>query len=129
MVRADDENGAAPLPSGSVQDGSDILLSKIQGVDLDAGLKRVAGNKRLYRSLLEQFTRKYGGASAEIDAALKSGDRTLANRIAHTVKGVAGNLGITPVQSAAESIELAIRNEDASVERRLDELLDRWNNT
>ena len=47
-------------------------------------------------------------------AALAGGDRELAGRIAHTVKGVAGNLGIGSVQSAAEKIERAIRDQDAA---------------
>jgi HPt (histidine-containing phosphotransfer) domain-containing protein len=38
----------------------------------------------------------------------KSGDRQMAERIAHTVKGVAGNLGIKRVQSAAVKLEKAI---------------------
>ena len=41
-------------------------------------------------------------------------------RIAHTVKGVAGNLGIRAVQIAAENVERAIRDEDASLPARLE---------
>ena len=51
----------------------------------------------------------------------KSGDRKLAERIAHTVKGVAGNLGITEVQSAAQKLEKAIREGQDTVSALLDE--------
>src|SRR5208282_2458853 len=61
--------------------------------------KRVAGNRRLYRDLLGQFVAKQANAAAQISAALEGEDLKLAERIAHTVKGVAGNLGITHVQS------------------------------
>jgi HPt (histidine-containing phosphotransfer) domain-containing protein len=39
----------------------------------------------------------------------------VAERIAHTVKGVAGNLGITQVQSASGKLEKAIHDSDAGV--------------
>jgi signal transduction histidine kinase/DNA-binding response OmpR family regulator/HAMP domain-containing protein len=83
---------------------------KIEGIDVEGGVKRVAGNTRLFRSLLEQFAAKQGEAGAAIAAALESGDRALAGRLAHTVKGVAGNLGIPAVQVAADQAERAIRD-------------------
>ncbi|HYK36707.1 hybrid sensor histidine kinase/response regulator [Alloacidobacterium sp.] len=89
----------------------DVILPEIAGIDIDNGLKRVAGNKRLYRDLLRQFAAKQGDVSTEILAALASGDLKLAERIAHTVKGVAGNIGIVDVQSAAQNLEKAIRED------------------
>jgi signal transduction histidine kinase/CheY-like chemotaxis protein/HPt (histidine-containing phosphotransfer) domain-containing protein len=104
---------SAPAPAAGPTTG-EIVLPDVAGVDLADGLKRVAGNRRLYRSLLDQFVSKQGDAGAQIAAALKSGDRELAGRIAHTAKGVAGNLGIGSVQSAAEKVERAIRDEAPS---------------
>ena len=99
----------------------DIPLQQIAGIDFTNGLKRVAGNQRLYRDLLSQFAVKQGDAAAQISAALAGGDAQLAERIAHTVKGVAGNLGITEVQSAAQKLENAIRHEQESVPALLDQ--------
>ena len=84
-------------------------------------MKRVAGNRRLYRDLLGQFAAKQGDAAAQISAALESGDRQLAERIAHTVKGVAGNIGITQIQSAAQKLEKAIREQESGVTGLLDD--------
>jgi HPt (histidine-containing phosphotransfer) domain-containing protein len=39
----------------------------------------------------------------------------MAERIAHTVKGVAGNIGVKRVQSAAGNLEKAIRDGDVAV--------------
>jgi PAS domain S-box-containing protein len=91
---------------------NEIILPEIEGVDLEGGLKRVVGNKRLYRDLLLQFASKQADAPAQISAALESGDRKLAERIAHTVKGVAGNIGLGQVFVAAEKLEKAIRHGD-----------------
>jgi HPt (histidine-containing phosphotransfer) domain-containing protein len=102
-----------PQPPAKVPD--EIVLPEIAGVNQADGLKRVAGNRRLYRDLLGQFAAKQGDAAAQISAALDSGDRQLAERIAHTVKGVAGNIGITEVQSAAQKLEKAIRERESDV--------------
>jgi two-component system, sensor histidine kinase and response regulator len=90
-------------------------LPDIEGIDLKDGLKRVGGNAKLYRDLLMKFAAKYGDAGVQIADAMKSGDSATAERIAHTVKGVAGNIGIKRVHSAAEKLEKAIRENDAAL--------------
>jgi len=101
---------------------SDSALPQIEGIDMAGALKRVAGNQRLYRSLLEQFTTKQADVCSSIAGALEAGDRPLAERHTHTIKGVAGNLGITAVQTAAEKLEKAIRQGVALVPDLLMEL-------
>jgi CheY-like chemotaxis protein/HPt (histidine-containing phosphotransfer) domain-containing protein len=92
-----------------------VILPDIEGVDVAGGLTRVAGNKRLYRSLLVQFATKQADSPAQISTAIEKGDRELAERIAHTVKGVAGNLGIGSIFDAAKKLESAIRKGDNEV--------------
>jgi two-component system sensor histidine kinase/response regulator len=99
----------------------DTTLPEIEGVDVAGGLKRVAGNARLYRDLLVQFAAKQADAGLQIAAALESGDRKLAERMAHTVKGVAGNIGLREVFPAAEKLERAIREGNEAVPARLEE--------
>jgi two-component system, sensor histidine kinase and response regulator len=88
---------------------------KVPGVDTVAGLKRVAGNGTLYRDLLGKFVAGQSGAPEAIRAALDAGDRELAERLAHTLKAVAGNIGAKSVQDAAADVERAInRGTDAT---------------
>jgi CheY-like chemotaxis protein len=94
-------------------------LPDIDGVDVKDGLKRVGGNSRLYRDLLMKFAAKHSNAGLQVADALHIGDRNAAERIAHTIKGVAGNIGIKPVQLAAEKLEKAIRESDSAVETML----------
>ena len=75
------------------------------GLDTQDGLTRLAGNRKLYLKLLRQFTEQQGTVPAQIGAALAQGDPNLAERLAHTLKGVAGNLGAKPVQTAADELE------------------------
>jgi two-component system sensor histidine kinase/response regulator len=91
-------------------------LPEIDGVDIKDGLTRVGGNSRLYRGLLMKFAAKQSDAGLQIGDALHIGDRNAAERIAHTIKGVAANIGIKPVQLAAEKLEKAIRESDSAVE-------------
>jgi signal transduction histidine kinase/DNA-binding response OmpR family regulator len=93
----------------------EMALPEIAGVNVADGLNRVAGNRRLYRDLLGQFAAKQRDATTQISNAVESGDLKLAERIAHTVKGVAGNLGITEVQSVALRLEKALRDGEGSI--------------
>jgi signal transduction histidine kinase/DNA-binding response OmpR family regulator/HPt (histidine-containing phosphotransfer) domain-containing protein len=106
-----------PSPKPAVVAG----LPEIAGVNINHGLQRVAGNHRLYRDLLQQFAAKESSASEQISAALRAGDRKLAERIAHTVAGVAGNIGIPGVHATAGRLERALGEEQASVAALLDE--------
>ena len=84
-------------------------LPAIEGLDAEGGLARVAGNHKLYRKLLRQFCEEQASVISRIAAALGGGDRALAERLAHTLKGVAGNIGAQSVQNAAGALEKRIR--------------------
>jgi signal transduction histidine kinase/CheY-like chemotaxis protein len=112
----------APKPQESVlSSGRAVVLPPVNGLDQEGALKRVAGNKELLRDLLAQFVAKEAGAAEEVSAALQSGDRQLAERLVHTVKGVAANIGIVSVSAAAAKLEKAIREEDGAVWPSLEE--------
>ncbi len=113
---------AQPAPeSVAAKPADEVALPPIAGVNVADGLNRVAGNRRLYRDLLSQFAAKQAAAATEVAAALDDKDRQTAERIAHTVKGVAGNLGITDVHTAAQKLEKAIRENQNSVTALLDQ--------
>jgi CheY-like chemotaxis protein/HPt (histidine-containing phosphotransfer) domain-containing protein len=99
-----------------------VDLPAVEGVNISDGLNRVAGNRRLYRNLLQQFCEKEADAGDRIAQALETGDRVLAERLAHTLKGVAGNLGIAGVQNVAAKVERGIRGGESTVPALLTEL-------
>ncbi|MEI7895219.1 MAG: response regulator [Myxococcales bacterium] len=109
-------------------------IAKIDGVDVVAGLRRVAGNRTLYKKLLLQLAEHHANAPVEIRNALEKSEGALAERLAHTVKGVAGNVGALEVQKVAGDLEKSLREHaDRSVveralqtfEERLGELVGR----
>jgi two-component system sensor histidine kinase/response regulator len=88
----------------------DLLPSRLPGMNLSSGLSRVGGNTPLYVKLLSKFRASQQNAVAEIRAALHSGDRETAGRLAHTVKGVSGNLGAEALYRTAAELEKAIKD-------------------
>jgi HPt (histidine-containing phosphotransfer) domain-containing protein len=105
----------AKTESGAAKLRDEVMLPEIDGVDVAGALSRVAGNKRLYRDLLVQFAAKQAEVNSQVMAAIDSGDHKLAERILHTVKGVAGNIGLGDISGAAEKLERAIREQDSAV--------------
>ncbi len=103
-------------PALPVQQDTAEELPSVPGLDTATGLRRLMGNRTLYLSLLRKFVQGQGDVAAQIRQALEVRDRKLAQRLAHTLKSVAGNIGLTQVQLAAESLELSLRGVDAVVQ-------------
>ena len=85
-------------------------IPEIPGIDVSAGMQRVAGNSSLYRKLLVRFTREYTGFKDEVTGYLNHSKNEDAVRAAHTVKGVAGNLGAGELQKEAAELEHSLRD-------------------
>ena len=110
---------------------TDELPAELPGIDVTIGLSRVGGNARLYRSILKKFSQNQSTGIDDIKAALEQGDMELAERLAHTIKGVSGNIGAMDLHGAARGLESEIKQEGInvaavlleSVQSRLDQVL------
>ena len=100
-------------PPAAITDG-EVAVESLDGIDLADGLKRVAGNRPLYRNLLLKFRQSQAGAASEIRQALAAGDRQRAERIAHTIKGIAGSIGAKELQVAAAAVEQGLRDSNSA---------------
>ena len=116
-----DTNTSSSAPPAPPSGGG--AIPNIPGIDTEGGLRRVVGNKVLYMDLLRRYCEGQRGAAERIREALASSDRSLAERIAHTLKGVSGNIGAGDVQSVAGEIEAGIGG--AQPETAIEELLER----
>jgi two-component system sensor histidine kinase/response regulator len=94
------------LPNGSRDAEADAL--RIEGVNTSSGLRRVLGNREFYIDLLRRFCDGQSDVGKRIAEALAADDYVLAERLAHTLKGGAGNIGATDVQAKAAGLEQAI---------------------
>ncbi len=86
-----------------------MSIENTPGLDVETALKRLGGNTKLYARLLDQFQNSYAGAGDEMAALLAASDMTTAERVAHTIKGLAGNLGAVKLQESAAALERLCR--------------------
>ena len=88
--------------------GNGINFPELSGIDLDKALPRVGNNKRLLRKLLFEFHSDHHEITGLMKNALQQGDIDSIKRHAHTLSGVAGNLGADELQQAARSVEQTV---------------------
>ena len=96
--------------------GVEEIPEGISGLDTALGLKRCLGKPGLYVSLLRKFMTGQADTPKMITEALKQEDWQTAERLAHTIKGTAGNIGASVVRDRAASLETAIRSRAPSSE-------------
>jgi signal transduction histidine kinase/CheY-like chemotaxis protein len=85
------------------------LPEYLPGFDLSDGLKRLQGNKRLYRKLLLSFATDYCGAANDIRTALDAKDFERTHSMVHNIKGLSGNLAATDLQAASVNLEKLVK--------------------
>ena len=85
-----------------------VLPTGIQGLDSALGLRRVSGKIVLYETILRKYIAGQATVVDELRAAVENQDFELAKRLAHTTKGVSGNIGATEVQDIAAEIEAGL---------------------
>ena len=106
-------NLAAPASTSSGLDRpteiSQATLDDIPGLDLQIGMKAVRNKHPLFIRLLQTFLATHSNDSEAIAAALNSGQADEAERLAHSLKGASGTLGLLDIQESAKALEAAIR--------------------
>jgi len=110
-----EDSGGSPIPSPGQKD--DDLPPSLPGFDLEAGLKRLQGNRRLYRKLLLDFGNSYREASENIHNALISNEIGQVHSLVHNIKGLAGNLSATRLQDAAAKMDGSVKEALSSVRK------------
>ena len=85
-------------------------LRRIPGLDVDAGLGRMLGHTEKYLDLLGRFAARQAGAAHAIRTALDAADAAHAQLAAHTLKGVAANLGASALAACCAALEAAQRS-------------------
>jgi len=81
---------------------------ELPGINVELALSRIAGNWTLLKDLLRQFSGNYATVIDEIKIAIKDSRLDHAAHLAHTVKGVSGNIGANRLHQSAGELEKAI---------------------
>jgi len=108
---------------GTAHGGADGRPRAIPGIDLEAALRRVAGNYAAFASLLKRFENSQGDAVQEVRECLAQDKRYAATRVLHRLKGVAANLGAADVARLSAQAESAVaEGQDSSAAALLQSL-------
>ncbi len=105
----------------------------IPGLDSALGLRQAMGRTKLYCNLLARFVNGQADFSLRIGGAMAASDWHAAERIAHTLKGTAAQIGAGEIRQLAGQLEQAIRSREplekldmlqADLEVRLSQLVE-----
>jgi signal transduction histidine kinase/DNA-binding response OmpR family regulator/HPt (histidine-containing phosphotransfer) domain-containing protein len=126
-VKPEERPWTAGTP-GNPASSLDALPLQLPPFDMQAALVRTNGKPRLLRKILFGFRDKYANAGSMLRGLIAEGRSEEAERLAHSLKGVAATLEARELSEAALAVELAFRTEDTadldrlidSVERELD---------
>jgi two-component system sensor histidine kinase/response regulator len=86
-------------------------LASVPDLDVQRGLQRMLGNQRLYLQLTQGFCDSQQTAVTEILQGYRRGDMELSERLAHTLKGLSGNIGADAVLTRAGAVEALIHDQ------------------
>ncbi len=102
---------AASLPAAGAggRVGAAAALPDLPGIDQAAGLATSMGRPELYRRLLGRFRDGQAQFRASFEAATSGSDADAPARVAHTLRGTAGNIGAKATAAAAAALELACK--------------------
>jgi HPt (histidine-containing phosphotransfer) domain-containing protein len=68
-------------------------------------MARLGNNKKLYEKLLARFLAEYSDFYEKLRAAVDGNDLEGASHLAHTMKGLGGNLGADDLHAASLAVE------------------------
>lgn len=94
-------------------------LPELGGVKVADGVRRIGGSLATYYTVLEKFRGNQAQVVTELLESLSAGDKEKTERLAHTLKGVAGTLGAEHIQQQADKIEAAIREGQKAADIKL----------
>ncbi len=94
----------------------------LPGIDTEHGLSLFAGNMDSYRKILLKFFKQHHSNVVELSQAMQLEDFATAERIAHSLKSVAGNIGAKQLQQQALLAEQCFKQREVLPNEQLDTL-------
>ncbi|MBK6998907.1 MAG: response regulator [Rhodoferax sp.] len=83
-------------------------LLQVPGLDVEHGLARTRGNLERYVGILDAFATGHADEVAQLYTAMETQDMATLKKVAHTLKGSAGNIAATRLADAGTALNFAI---------------------
>lgn len=100
---------ALSVKKHSLDQGAVDLPDHLAGIDMAVGVRRVGGNRKLFKKILREFHHDYKDVLATIRSTLAADDIMTVQRLGHTLKGIAGSIGAEDLQRAALALENGVK--------------------
>lgn len=85
-------------------------------IDLDKALEQLGGSDKLYKTVVSGFYDKYRHVDDTIFELFEADEFEEARRLAHSIKGLSGNLGAKELRLKALDLEMAIKNKQPTID-------------
>jgi PAS domain S-box-containing protein len=117
---ADAPAAQPPITQALAEDDSGLhqRLATIPGLELDAALFMMRGKVGKFAKLLSMFADGHEQDVAKLAQLMAEGDLAAIERLAHTLKGSAGNMRLNALSQAAAALVNAIRGQAEPTEIR-----------
>ncbi|RZM77598.1 histidine kinase [Pseudoalteromonas rubra] len=119
----EDLTPATPEHQSSAEPDIEHKEFAYEGIDIDAGINRAAGNRDVYFSLLEKFVKQQIEELINLKQAITIGNTELAEHLLHALKGASANLSMTYLSDQCTALESQIKEDRIDIVK-VDELLD-----
>jgi two-component system, sensor histidine kinase and response regulator len=94
--------------AGALQDNA-YIPETLAPFDIQAALRRMGGKRKLLRRTMVNFRNQYAHAASDLRHLIREGKRDEAERLAHSLKGLARTLEAAELGNAAFAVEDALR--------------------
>jgi len=105
-----------PVKRKKLKDESERQLAinldfpEVSGIDIQSGLKRVAGNKQLYGKILHNFAKENKNVVADLQNYLADNNLDAAEHLVHSLKGSSGNIGAQKLYEVAVALDIELKS-------------------
>ncbi len=104
----DDDKSESPFPYSA-------HISGVPGLDIGEGVIRVGGSWKLYVDILKDFCKIEKKFISEFQYLIREKEFKIARIKAHALKGAAGNLSATDLETAAKALEHVCESENEDI--------------
>jgi CheY-like chemotaxis protein/nitrogen-specific signal transduction histidine kinase len=94
----------------------------IEGLEVQAGIKRMGDRTDLYKRLLKGFCHDYKYFGSYLNELMEAGDQETAARLLHTLKGIVGTMGATELYAMSIETEDAFRDQSNQLALLIEQL-------
>lgn len=100
-----------PNPALAPDNPAQALQALLPGVNVPEALARAAGSPVLYKQMLNRFRLSYRNSGQNLAEMLDLNQREEATMLVHSLKGLAGNLGLENLFNASKNLEEYLRSD------------------